>query len=74
MSRLKKIFVDFNNTDKMGRVRLNAKGTLDDLERKHIKLTDGLILLLDDDDGLVARGFVQFSKTENIWVAEIKYK
>ena len=68
-----KIFADFNNVDKTGRVRLNTKGTLDDLERKQIILETGLVLQLDDDDELSMRGVVEFSETENIWVAVVEW-
>lgn len=68
-----KIFADFNNSDEKGRVRLNANGTLDDIRNKQMELVDGLEVLLDDDDGLVISGQVEFSKEENIWVAVIDW-
>jgi hypothetical protein len=73
MESLPKIFVDFNNNDVFGRIRLNTTGTFEDLERLHIKLEEGLVLLLDDNDSLSARGVVQFSEAENIWVAVINW-
>ncbi|PSL45741.1 hypothetical protein CLV51_104448 [Chitinophaga niastensis] len=66
---MQKVYVDFNNCDRQGRVRLNTRGTFDDLERLNIKLVPGLELLLDDDEELAAVGIVQFSEEENIWVA-----
>jgi hypothetical protein len=41
---------------------------------KKIELNEGLEVLLDDDDGLVASGAVHFSKEENIWVAILMIK
>ncbi|MFY0255833.1 hypothetical protein ACDQ55_17970 [Chitinophaga sp. 30R24] len=70
---MQKIFVDFNNCDPQGRVRLNTRGTLDDLERLNINLKSGLELLLDDEEELSAIGIVQFSEDENIWVASFRW-
>ncbi len=70
---MKKIFVDFNNADKDGRIRLNTKGTLDDIEKKEIKLKENLEILLDDDDGLTVNGIVQFSEIEKIWVVRVNW-
>jgi len=70
---LNRIFVDFNNADEQGRVRLNTSGTLEDLRNKKIELNDGIEILLDDSDGLVTTGTIQFSKEENIWVALIDW-
>ena len=33
----------------------------------------GLELLLDDNDGLITSGIIQFSEKENIWVAKIDW-
>ena len=68
-----KIYVDFNNRDSLGRVRLNTKGTFDDLKRFNIELKPGLELLLDDEEELMASGIVQFSQEENIWVASFEW-
>lgn len=45
-----KVFVDFQNADSKGRVRLTCAGTREDLERQQIQLTDGLVLTLYEDD------------------------
>jgi hypothetical protein len=66
-----KIFVDFNNADTKGRIRLNTAGTLEDLKKYHITLVEGLEVILDDNDGLVTKGIVKYSEEENIWVAII---
>lgn len=68
-----KIFVDFNNADLKGRIRLNTEGTLEDLRNKKVVLTEGIELLLDDDDGMATTGVTQFSEEENIWVALINW-
>lgn len=70
---MEKISVDFNNCDAMGRVRLNTKGTFEDLDRLNFKLEQGLKLLLVDDDELKAIGIVEFSQEENIWVASFEW-
>ena len=74
MSRIKKIFADFNNTDIKGRVRLTTVGTLNDIREQNIELKEGLEVLIDDDDGLTTHGIVEFSEEENIWVAKIDWE
>jgi hypothetical protein len=69
MKPLQTIIADFNNTDKENRVRLNTNGSLNDIKTKSIKMKDGLELLLDDGDEFKIKGVVEFSKSENIWVA-----
>jgi hypothetical protein len=66
-----KIFVDFLNSDKMGRVRLTTNGTKRDLLTNNIELKKGLELLLDDGKGNSAFCIVDFSEEENIWVGII---
>jgi hypothetical protein len=73
MEKLESIFVDFQNGDKEGRIRLNTVGTFRDIKEKNIHLRNGLELLLDDRDGLSTPGIVEFSKEENIWVAKIDW-
>lgn len=38
---MNKIFVDFNNADSNGRIRLNTNGTLSDIEKYKIELLEG---------------------------------
>jgi hypothetical protein len=64
------IFVDLNNTDSKGRVRLNTAGALNDIKTKNITLKDGLEVLLDDRQEFRVKGISEFSKQENIWVAK----
>ncbi|MET3503510.1 hypothetical protein ABIC45_005147 [Mucilaginibacter rubeus] len=70
---MESIFVDFNNADVEGRVRLNAQGTLANIKAQNIELSNGLRLILDDEQELKAIGIVQFSENENIWVAKIDW-
>ena len=68
-----KIFADFNNVDKNGKVRLNTSGSLKDIQRLQIDLKEGMEILLDDQDGLVTMGQLGYSEEEKIWVAEINW-
>lgn len=74
MDSIDKIFADFNNTDRKHRIRLNTIGTLNNLSTKGIVLKQGLKIMLDDDDGLITLGTIQFSQEENIWVAEVDWE
>ena len=67
------IFVDFNNADSQGRLRLNLKGTKEDLKKKSIRLRHGLSLLFGDGCELSVSGIVEFSSEEKIWVARIEW-
>ena len=66
-----KLFADFHNADKYGRVRLATTGTFEDLAKYNIILKPGLEVLLNDDDSLEAKGVVEYSEEEKIWVARI---
>ena len=70
---LPKVFADFHNADPRGRVRLNCRGTLEDLEAKRIKLREGVVLMLSDDDELRTKGTVTWSEEEGIWAAVIDW-
>jgi hypothetical protein len=73
---MEKLWVDFQNSSKKG-VRLLCKGTLDEIERNNVVLSNGLKLLLwteDEDekgnpDNLVVEAIVEFDEDENCWVA-----
>lgn len=75
------IYVDFNNSDASGRLRLNCIGTMNDLARHKVELRDGLPLLLYSDDldadgqpdQLLSEGVVSYSEDEHIWVATIDW-
>jgi hypothetical protein len=67
------IFADFHNADEQGRLRLNCVGTIEDLSRQNIKLEDGQLLALYDEE-LEVDGVVQYSEEESLWVAVIDWK
>jgi hypothetical protein len=62
------IYVDFNNCDQQGRVRLNVVGSLRDLASTGVRLEDGVALHLTDNE-LEVNGIAEFSKEESIWTA-----
>ena len=68
-----KIFADFHNADEQGRLRLNCVGTIEDLSRQNIKLEEGQLLALYDEE-LEVDGMVQYSQEESLWVAVIDWK
>ena len=67
-----RIYADFQNAEVQGRLRLNCRGTLDDLHRHQITLSKGLVLTLYSED-VEVEGEVQFSTYESIWVAQIDW-
>jgi hypothetical protein len=81
MSELPQIYADFQNADANGRIRLNCVGTVNDLARLSLPLSEGLRVLLYSDDvddagnsgQLVAEGAVTFSPDEHCWVAQIDW-
>ena len=68
-----KVYADFHNADPRGRVRLSCVGTVRDLEKQQITLSEGLRLVLTDDDELEAEGEVRFSDEERVWVAVVDW-
>ena len=75
---LPRVYADFQNADAQGRVRLNCRGTVLDLQRQQIELRSNLALLLYSDDGgqateLEAEGVSEFSAEEQCWVAAIDW-
>lgn len=70
---MKKVFADFNNADKNGRLRLSTVGSLESIKSYGIELYEGLEILLDDDESLRTMGTVHFSDEENRWVAQIDW-
>ncbi len=67
-----KVYADFHNADRQGRLRLNCFGTIQDLSRYRIKLQEDLVLTLYSED-LEVEGRVQYSNDENLWVAVIDW-
>ena len=68
----RRVFADFHNADAYGRLRLNCVGTVEDLSRQEITLSDGLLLTLYSED-IEVDGTVLYSTEENLWVAEIEW-
>lgn len=66
-----RVFADFHNADRMGRVRLNTEGAKQDLLNKKIVLYHGLQLELYDGE-LVTVGTVRHDDVEG-WVVEIDW-
>ena len=66
------IYADFMNADQQGRVRLNCVGTIEDLGTSGLRLTNGLQVLVHDEE-LEADGEVVFSEDEHLWVAKIDW-
>jgi hypothetical protein len=67
-----RIYADFHNVDAQGQLRLNCRGTLDDLHRQGIILSQGLAVTLYSED-VEVEGEVQYSGEESIWVAQIDW-
>ena len=65
------IFADFNNADSEGRLRLNCKGTIEDLAALGRKLVAGERYIFCDGE-LKVEGLVVIS-SEGIWAAEIDW-
>lgn len=66
------VYADFNNSDALGRLRLNIAGAVEDIRRQGLTLRNGLRLVLSDGD-LEADATVVFSTTEGIWVGVIDW-
>jgi hypothetical protein len=68
---LSRVWVDLNNSDAKGNVRLNCIGTVDDLSRQGIVPREGLRLLLYclelETEGVVCRS------EEGIWAANVNW-
>lgn len=67
-----RVYADFQNADSQGRLRLNCRGTLDDLHRQQVSLSQGLLLTLYSEN-VEVEGKVQYSDDEGLWVAVIDW-
>jgi hypothetical protein len=65
-----RFLADWQNADEAGRVRLNTRGALRQIERLGAAMATGLKVILDDDDEFEADGIVEWSDAERIWVAQ----
>jgi len=76
-----RIYVDFQNADTVGRLRLNCIGTTEDLASQRVQLYDGLVLDLYSDDAdaqgrpakFLVTGVVEYAPDEQCWVAAIDW-
>jgi len=76
-----RVYVDFQNADVKGRVRLICAGTTQDLARQQTQLRKGLVLTLYADDvdfngrpdELEVQGVVEYSDEERCWVAVVDW-
>jgi hypothetical protein len=76
------IYADFQNLDDENRVRLNCRGTQDDMARLGFQFVDGQeVTLYTDDadeagkpDDLLVDGVVRHSDVEGIWVADVDWR
>ena len=64
------VYADFNNMDSSGRIRLNSVGTTEDIQKLSLRLTEGMLLIISDSE-MTAKGIVEFSSEEDIWVFTI---
>ena len=64
-----RIYADFNNCDREGRVRLNCIGSRADLGRLGIELKEGMKLMVSDSE-LEVEAVATFVADDSIWAAE----
>jgi len=67
-----KIFVDFHNADRLGRVRLNLASTEFDLKEQNVELKESKPISMYQEQ-INIEGIICYSNEENIWVAEIDW-
>jgi hypothetical protein len=72
MTSLPAVYADFNNADSRGRLRLNCRGTQDDLIRLNVQFMEDARFSFYMED-LEVDGVVKFSTTEAIWVGQIDW-
>ena len=65
-----KIYIDFDNAGRQGRLRLAIRGSKEDIQSQELKLFNGMKLIVYDDE-LSADAEAIFSEEEQIWVAKI---
>ena len=76
-----KVYADFHNLDDSNRLRLTCTGTIDDLARQRIELSEGMALTFymddaddqGDADELRAEGVVHYDESECSWVASVDW-
>ena len=78
---LPEIYADFQNLDRLNRLRLTCRGTREELDRSGIELHEGLVLTFHMDDAddqgcaddLLVEGVVQFDEVERSWIADVDW-
>jgi hypothetical protein len=76
-----RLYADFQDLDDENRVRLNSRGTAEDLSRLGIQLSDGLeVTLYTDDadehgqpDDLLVDGVVRRAGNNTDWIAHVDW-
>lgn len=69
---LPRIFADFLNADRLGRIRLNTVGAKKDMASFDFRLEDGMTVELYDDD-IVISGVARYDCNEG-WVVEVDWR
>ncbi len=69
-SKAPRIFADFHNSDRLGRVRLNTVGTAQDIHRLRLELAEGAALVITDNE-VEADAVATYSEDEEMWVAKV---
>jgi hypothetical protein len=67
-----RIYADFHNADKKGRVRLNTKGAIEDFRVHGAGPTVGMHVLLYDADEFCTEGIIEHDEIEG-WIAQIDW-
>ena len=68
-----RVFVDFQNADPLGRVRLNTIGGLKDVASLGTTLQSGTLLELYEGETTL-EGVADYSKDEKMWVAVVDWE
>jgi hypothetical protein len=68
-----RIYADFHNADRKGRVRLNTQGALEDFRAIGVGPTVGMHVLLYDTEESCTEGIVEHDEIEG-WIAQIDWE
>jgi hypothetical protein len=71
--QLLELEIDFQNADAAGRVRLNTRASLKQIEGLPFGLCEGQAVLLTDGE-LTAHGIVQYNPEEKLWAAQVDWR
>jgi hypothetical protein len=64
-----RIYADFNNCEEDGKVRLNSRGSLDDLSQVKNKIRSSMLVWIYDEE-LEVETELQYSQKWKIWLGE----